>query len=808
MKKKVIPAVVTALLAVLPAPLIAVNTIIHNATYDFINMTLGSDTLGGVTYTTIQYDDFYNDGLPGMPSLPVDYIRFSVPWNATNFTVTASLQNNLISNIDHLVYPCQLPRLMNDTTPKIITLPDSSAYYSNNYYPTQNAWVVNEGFLAGENHIVTVAIMPISYQHRKTGNIITNKLRMSQTVRLTLSYELRDSLGIYPIIRQDSALRIEGYELTRRIVVNPANVQTYAPVNMIVDSLNIIIPNSGEGLNGVVDLGILNPNDTTSNHGGNYVAWVDFHPYLIVTTSDLEHSVRRIAALKRQKGYDVKVVTMNEVMNSPYSLDGDRIQLTDSTYETTNEDKAGHLRQYLKHCFCRYGTKFVLLVGDSVPYKTIPNSDPKETFDIITDMYYSDLNDNWDSYGKDHYPELYVGRILSHDPEQIDNYTDKLYRYELNPGDGDMSYLKNAFFLRGRDFSEETNYLNAANELSTFFPNQYKIFDSYSNNSQHPNGVDVINAIKNYRNGFTGIFNHGDTTRIMVYGEPKEQYISYIFAYRSEQYRDGLNGLTNKKYPMVFYALSCTNIPFDNKGDINLGESFTTGKDYGGPVYIGYTRSVGESPIVAIFYDFTQKLKKGYYQLGVADALSKGIYRMQDNRNEILSHAYLGDPALELWTDEPQQFSNISVTRNNNSITVSGLNADTNTDTVPTIIAFYYNKAALNNYNLGYYRTITTTSSSVTLNNSYPNSSIMVFKHNYLPYIAPLLLQNEEMSRTQYVIARDVTAGYMVDTNRTEGDFTIKNGAEYEIEASGTVTLQDGFSVEKGAVFAVYPSSF
>ena len=84
----------------------------------------------------------------------------------------------------------------------------------------------------------------------------------------------------------------------------------------------------------------------------------------------------------------------------------------------------------------------------------------------------------------------------------------------------------------------------------------------------------------------------------------------------------------------------------------------------------------------------------------------------------------------------------------------------------------------------------------------------MVFKHNYLPYIAPLLLQNEEMSRTQYVIARDVTAGYMVDTNRTEGDFTIKNGAEYEIEASGTVTLHDGFKVEKGATFAVYPSSF
>ena len=40
------------------------------------------------------------------------------------------------------------------------------------------------------------------------------------------------------------------------------------------------------------------------------------------------------------------------------------------------------------------------------------------------------------------------------------------------------------------------------------------------------------------------------------------------------------------------------------------------------------------------------------------------------------------------------------------------------------------------------------------------------------------------------------------------GNVTVKNGAEYEIEASGTVTLDDGFQVEKGATFAVYPPCF
>ena len=40
------------------------------------------------------------------------------------------------------------------------------------------------------------------------------------------------------------------------------------------------------------------------------------------------------------------------------------------------------------------------------------------------------------------------------------------------------------------------------------------------------------------------------------------------------------------------------------------------------------------------------------------------------------------------------------------------------------------------------------------------------------------------------------------------GNVTIKNGIEFEIESSGTVTLEDGFRVEKGATFAVYPSCF
>jgi hypothetical protein len=97
---------------------------------------------------------------------------------------------------------------------------------------------------------------------------------------------------------------------------------------------------------------------------------------------------------------------------------------------------------------------------------------------------------------------------------------------------------------------------------------------------------------------------------------------------------------------------------------------------------------------------------------------------------------------------------------------------------------------------------------SVTVSGVSPNSTIMLHYNDHIPYIAPLVLQNTTLDKSQYVIASDVTAGKSVDSIRTPGDVTVKSGVEYEIEASGTVTLDRGFKVEKGATFAVYPSSF
>lgn len=791
-------AVLMALLACLS--LHAVNSITYTTAYNDSALTLGTDTLGGVTYSTISYEGLYNGGAPGTPSLPIDYIRFSVPWNATNFTVSATTINNPIQPLGYQLYPNQLPQLISDTIGWSITLPDSSAYQNNVFYPANRAWVVDEGFLAGENHIVTVAVMPVDYRHRLTSYMNQHQYRLSRAVNLTLSYDLSDTLAMYPIVRQDTALRSEGYRLAQRMVVNPGNVITNAPTSMMPDTMIVVNLGSGagEGLRYGIDSTGVYYDTIPINHEVAQMAEHNY-PYLIVTTPEMEHAVRRIAALKNQKGLRTKVVTMDEVINNSYTRYGYLIKKPNGTYFVENSDNEGKLRQFLKLYYEFFGTKYVLLAGSGIPYgKARPYFAP-------CDMYFTDFQSDFHFEISDRHPEIYVGRLLAKSPNQIINYTDKLFRYELNPGHGNPSYLKRSIYTECLDMIGESR--KTRQNFSNFFSDTTII---EVEGSGLPKGLDIINEINSTKYGFMSFHNHGTPSGVALYGIKNinaqstvyGNVVNWIWAIDSvhvfdcsvennENIGNALNLMNNKYYPNILYTIACTTMPYDtisHYGSIpmNFGESFTTGKDYGGPAFLGNTREGLVKWASELEEIFALKIQEGYYKLGMAEALSKETYTL----NQVNTvHNLLGDPEFEIWTDIPQQFSGITVTCCDSTIVISGINAN-------SVIVSVCN---VNNQIV----TKIVSEDSVTINHISPNSSIMLHKHNYIPYIAPMNLQNVTLNNSQYVIASDVTMGSSVG-----GDVTVQNGTEYEIEASGTVTLNDGFKVEKGATFAVYPSSF
>ena len=821
---------VAVLAAALLPLLAAAGVITYTATYDNSKLTLGTDTLGGVTYTTVHYNGLYNGGEAGTPSLPIDHIRFSVPYNATNFSVSTTVRMPVNNNISHLVYPNQAPRLMNDTTPVVINLPDTAAYYSGTTYPSVRVWVADEGFLAGENHIVTVAVMPVAYSHTSTSDMLI----LSRTVNLTLNYSISDSTTFKPLVRNDSVLRQEGFQLAQSMVVNPNQVIAYAPAGPIaVEPLDGNLNLGGYEVNGhghVGDDPIFppidppQPVDTTLIYTDSLGMDLNY-PYLIITTDELLNSMRRLVALKRQKGYKVKIVTLDNVMSDPQAHSGDIIKKNDGTTYVAFDDSPGVIRQYLKKAFKQWGTKYVLLAGD-VPYRYITKrlrSLKEEYYTIPSDLYYCDLNGDWFVDSIDYNAELYVGRIIAKTNYQIDNYTDKLLRYELNPGNGNTDYLNRVFYSQGYDqiLSGEVNH-DVKPVFDSIFNESLVISESrnINDNSKHPSGQDIIDSINARQYGFISLHHHGFPFGLLTYGFRDGDYKDdfrflwaidslHIFAddpFKSEDdpsTTNGLNNLLNKLYPSVCYSTACITMPFDTISGyesipMNFGESYTTGKDYGGPAFIGNTRTSVTPATSTMEYLFGCKLKEGYYNIGKANALAKGYRNIIGDKYSKdyvpIVQNLLGDPEFEIWTDIPQHFEGVTITRKDNSISIKGLNGDE-----PTFVSFVDNIYAPVLYK---------SSSGLTLNKVSPNSVIMLYKHNYIPYIAPLVLQNTTLSKSQYVIADDVIAGYSVDSNRTYGTVTVKSGVNYEIETSGTVTLAGGFTVEKGAFFTVSKACF
>ena len=764
MKKIVIKTAAALLMFVLPALSASGGSVTYTATYNS-SPVIGYATIGDQTYTTVSYQGLYNSSIPGTPSLPVDYICFSVPWNATGFTVVATSGNTQTVAIGHPVVPCQ-------SFDSGITSPDVGAYTIGSHYPGQSAQYLNEDMVAGENHIVMVAVMPVTYMRGSCGD----SLLIAGTVSITLSYSLTDSPSLFPFVRRGNSLLRNGYDQARSWVVNPDDV--------VSNSFSKLSSTPQRGLPEHQLLEIENP-----------------ATYLIISTDDMRNSMRRLAALKRQKGLNVKLVTLYEALNDPLASDGD-YHYTYNNDEVDSvlvySDDAGKLRQYIRAHYLLFGTKYVLLAGTAVPTRG------------SSDQYLSNLTAYW--YGG-HYGagDVYVGRLLGAGPVLSDNYTDKLFRYELNPGHGDPSYLGRALCHTGSGVDLSFDGMSGVNSI--FNDVTYLNPDIDDNEIL---GCDLLDSISDNHYGLFKTFSEGFPTGIQVCGENGYLPSHYLWAIDTvkvapnvtdSESNNGLNRMNNKYYPMVHIASLGKTMPYSAvngyDADTYYGESFTMGKDYGGPAFLGLTQdltSLDQISYASVFTrDFFDRLQSRTQPAEVMQSVKKWMRGQGINYNYIvddilLSYNYLGDPALDMWTAAPQFYNGVMVSRTDNGVTVSGIGDGDKT------IAYHSNDGTTG--------LLESSSSSVSLSGISPNSTIMVYNHNHIPYIAPLVLQNIDLSSSQYVIASDVLAGRSVDNGRTNGNVTVKNGANYEIEAAGEVTLAGGFTVEKGAGFAVRSACF
>ncbi|HEY6867547.1 MAG TPA: C25 family cysteine peptidase, partial [Candidatus Eisenbacteria bacterium] len=157
--------------------------------------------------------------------------------------------------------------------------------------------------------------------------------------------------------------------------------------------------------------------------------------YVIVTNDEMAPVFQQLADWKTQSGQPAVVRTMSFIRQQ-YAF---------------GSDDAERVRLFLRDCYQRWGTQYVLLAGDT---DVIPTRLAHTIYyggeDIASDLYFSCLDGNWNAngnslYGEGYYsvanpgdnadllPEVWVGRLPATTPAQAQLLVNKTLQYIRSP---------------------------------------------------------------------------------------------------------------------------------------------------------------------------------------------------------------------------------------------------------------------------------------------------------------------------------------------------------------------------------------
>jgi Peptidase family C25/FG-GAP-like repeat/Fibronectin type III domain len=380
--------------------------------------------------------------------------------------------------------------------------------------------------------------------------------------------------------------------------------------------------------------------------------------YVIVTNDEMAPQFQRLADWKTRAGVPAVVGTMSFV----------RAQYPSGT------DDADRLRQFLRDCYTRWATKWVLLGGDTdvIPFR-LAHTQAFAGDDIPADLYYSCLDGNWNADGDSLYgegasltvagdsadlvPEVFVGRAPTSTLAQAQIFVDKSLQYETTPPG---TYETNDLFFAEVLFPQPWNQgdpvqldgADLAEEVQPYIQHDTavhvgKVYENYSawpgtTQERRVTVLDSLNAGYNIAvhvgHGYRNVMSVGD----------------------DDLTNADMQGLTNGNRLINMYAIDCTSNAIDFP---SIGEALLHAPNGGGVTNIGSTR-----------LDFPQtgrNFQKEYFRLLYNDSVT-AVGELQarqkypfiggstfDNVNRWTETTLLllGDPELHLWTGTPRTLS-------------------------------------------------------------------------------------------------------------------------------------------------------
>ncbi|MGH7742254.1 MAG: C25 family cysteine peptidase, partial [Candidatus Eiseniibacteriota bacterium] len=382
--------------------------------------------------------------------------------------------------------------------------------------------------------------------------------------------------------------------------------------------------------------------------------------YLIVTNDAMAAQMQRLADWKTETGMPAAVRTISFIR---------------ANYPSATDD-ADRIRQFIRDAYQRWGTKYVLLGGDTdvLPTRYAYTLYYYGGSTIATDLYYQCLDGNWNSNGDNLYgqgywdptltgdsadlmPELWVGRAPVNTVAMAQQFVDRTLQYEKTPvGDYENSILFFAEVLFPQDWTPGTvTYLDGAQLVENLLPyldpnpalHYGRLYENYTDPRWRPGALQELKSVvldsldRGYNigvhigHGFRNVMSCGNDN--MTNG-------------------DAL-ALTNGLRYSNMYAIDCTSNSIDFPC---LGEALLHASGGGAVTNIGSTRV--DFPTTGQYFQqeyFRVLFQDSVTTIGEAFAKQKypfigSAFGDNVNRWTIMTLLLLGDPSLRIWTGRPR----------------------------------------------------------------------------------------------------------------------------------------------------------
>lgn len=520
------------------------------------------------------------------------------------------------------------------------------------------------------------------------------------------------------------------------------------------------------GDTGILPLLLSNYNDELiDSYGTNTYSLVDNdkeevqkYNFLIISAPQYKNDPHLINYLtsKAKQGYACKVVSTDETGTTPTGI-----------------------KDYIRsQQVC--GVKYVLLIGNhsDIPVYRWPYSNSPYTANgkSRSDYWYGCMGDD-----TDYQAEIAIGRFCVSNSSELYNMINKNLSYRV-PNNMSNNWIRKNVLVAHKE-NAPNKYQGCLEDVRNEIYNTTPEFlIQYGASPDAGGNLATNSSVVNQINQGVGIVTyrgHG------THKEWREGWSDDNTGFDSIQ----VNRLSCPVINPIVFSVACKNARITMSHC--LMESFTT-KENAAVAFWGATEdSYTNSNDYLIKDIYKQIYNNGVYRIGDINlaAQTNTINFYSTPKNAIANamiYLWGGDPTLEIWTDNPNQFSsdNIEVIQNKDSVTIFV------EDSVKCDISL----CSMEDLGLSYFQKVEGVSSYTFSRVDVP-CYINVNKHNYIPYTF-----NKNVTINSKIIDNKSA---LVGNNITIESSTITNGGTLTIKADNTVTLGSNFNCELGGTLII-----